>query len=270
MARLGIGRSAIILWGLVAAAVCVAPLTASAQAADFKTFRSDEFGFSMKFPTSWVKIDQPQGNYYVVFQAPDLVDNFRSRIHVAAHKPVKDSLEVFLTEMRNGIKDLQRQAPSGAKGQEVRIIDEGEFKCEVPGAYFFFIQAYEEKLNIWMGIVIVFYKHDKTLLRISCLAPYERMDQFHQVFNTSLLSVKFDAGPSPEVAPSRPTAVPPPSPGTAPPAIERRPSPSAPEVLREQPAPAPRIEPTAPAPRAVPPRGPARLPDRGPSTGIVE
>jgi len=270
MARLGIGRSAIIFSALVAAAVCAVPVNTSAQGQEFRTFRSDEYGFAMKYPTSWVKIDQPKGNYYVVFQAPDLVNNFRSRIHVAAHKPVKDPLDVFLQEMRNGIKDLQKTAPSGPKGQEVRIIDEGEFKCDVPGAYYFYIQAFEEKLNMWMGIVIVFYKHDKTLLRVSCLAPNDQMEKFHDIFNTVLLSVKFDAGPSPEVQPSRPTAVPPPPPGTAPPAVERRPAQPAPEIMREAPAPAPRIEPVQPVPRAVPPRGPARLPDRGPSTGIVE
>lgn len=266
MARLGIGRSAIFFWALVAVTVCVGPFDASAQGQEFRTFRSDEYGFTLRYPSSWVKIDQPKGNYYVVFQAPDLVDNFRARIHVAAHKPVKDPLDVFLQEMRSGIQDLQKAAPGGAKKQEVRILDEGEFKCDVPGAYFFYIQAFEEKLNIWMGIVIVFYKHDKTLLRVSCLAPHERMDQFHQVFNSVLLSLKFDAGPSPEVQPGRPSAVPPPAPGTAPPTVERRPAPPAPEAVREQQAPAPRVEPVQPAPRALPPRGPSR----GPSTGIVE
>lgn len=270
MARLGIGRSAIFCWALVAATVCAVPFNASAQGQDFKTFRSDEYSFTMKYPASWVKIDQPQGNYYVVFQAPDLIDNFRARIHVAAHKPVKDPIDVFLQEMRSGIQDLQKKTPGGAKGQEVRILDEGEFKCEVPGAYYFYIQAFEEKLNLWMGIVIVYYKHDKTLLRVSCLAPHERMDQFHQLFNSVLLSVKFDAGPTPEVQPSRPTAVPPPSPGTETPAVERRPVQPAPDAVREPRAPAPRIEPAQPAPRPVAPRGPARMPERGPSTGIVE
>ena len=91
---------------------------------EFKVFTSEEYGFSMKYPATWVKTE-PRGNYYVVFQAPDLVDNFRNRVHVAAHKPVKDPLEVFLKELRNGIADLQKQS---SDKQQVRILDEGDMR----------------------------------------------------------------------------------------------------------------------------------------------
>ncbi len=197
---------------LVAIAILVIPAISLAE--DYKVFTSEEYGFSMKYPANWVKIDNPKGNYYVVFQAPDLVDGFRNRIHVAAHKPVKDPLNVFLQELRNGIKDLQGKAEKKDK-QEVRIQDEGEFRSEVPGTYYFFIQALENKLKIWMDIVIVFYKHDQTLLRISCLAPSKNMEKSHQMFNDVLVSVRFTEG-KPETRPPAPQAVPAPSPGAPP------------------------------------------------------
>jgi len=254
----------------------IIPATLWAQ--NYKEFVSDEYGFAMKYPASWVKIDKPKGNYYVVFQSPDLVDNFRPRIHVAAHKPVKDPISVFLQEFRNGIKDLQKpagteKADPRAKGaarqekQEVRILDEGEFKSEIPGAYYFFIQALEDKLKIWMDIVIVFYKQDQTLLRISCLAPSSAMEKFHQMFNDVLVSVKFTEGAA-QLAPPPRTIVPAPPPSAAPP--PSRPSPPAmapepaPEIRTQPPG---RPAPPAPAPKAGP-RGPAREPER-PATGIV-
>ncbi|MGB9617696.1 MAG: PsbP-related protein, partial [Desulfomonilaceae bacterium] len=158
---------------------------------DFLVFKSDEYGFTMKYPATWVKIDKPQGNYYVVFQAPELTDNFRSRIHVAAHAPVKDSLDVFKQELKQGIADMQKNTAGSKAQQTIKILDEGDFKCDVPGAYYFFIQAYEEKLSMWMDIVIVFYKHEDTLVRISCLAPSQSMEKFHRLFNDVLTSVKF-------------------------------------------------------------------------------
>jgi hypothetical protein len=93
----------------------IIPATLWAQ--DYKEFVSDEYGFSMKYPGTWVKIDKPKGNYYVVFHSPDLIENFRPRIHVAAHKPVKDPISAFLQEFRNGIKDLQKQ-PSQERAEE--------------------------------------------------------------------------------------------------------------------------------------------------------
>ncbi|MFH0824951.1 MAG: hypothetical protein V2B18_19535 [Pseudomonadota bacterium] len=267
-------------------ALALALFSASVQAQDFSAFKSEEYGFTMRYPTSWVKIDSPKGNYYKVFQAPDLVENFRPRIHVAAHNPVKDPIEVFLTEMRNGIKDLQTRSgkPANAKDQVIRIMDEGEFKCDVPGAYFFFIQALEDKLNIWMDIVIVFYKHDQTLLRISCLAPSNSMEKFHQAFNEALVSIKFArtesaapatpsaVGPAPRQeqedeteaeAPPRPTTTAPAQP-TAPP----RPAGSVPAIQPQPPSsnmlPAP-----PPPPSRAAPRGPSRKPEN-PATGLVE
>ncbi|MBI5249591.1 MAG: hypothetical protein HY912_08860 [Desulfomonile tiedjei] len=272
--------------------VFVAPAVCHGE--DFKVFTSEEYGFTMKYPATWVKVE-PKGNYYVVFQAPDLTDNFRNRIHVAAHKPVKDPLEVFLKELRNGIADLQKG--SGKKTQEVRIIDEGEFKCEVPGAYYFFIQAFDDKLRIWMDIVIVFFKQDQTLLRISCLAPSQSMEKFQSTFNEVLVSIKFASqgasggAPLPQrpletIQPPAPTTmqpVPPPpprpqttypptqtpqppvQPGMIPESAPEQPRRPSPEMRLEQ-QPAPQVQP-APVPRPGP-RGPLRGPE-GPSTGIV-
>ncbi len=176
--------------------ICLVAIPIVSSAEEYKTFTSEDYGFSMKYPASWVRIDKPKGNYYVVFQSPDLTDNFRDRIHVAAHEPVKDPLKVFLQELRNGIKDLQGKAGKGGQeAQQVKILDEGEFKCDVPGAYYFFIQALEDKLKMWMDIVIVFYKHDQTLLRVSCLAPSTTMEKMQQVFNDVLVSVAF-TGPA--------------------------------------------------------------------------
>ncbi len=137
-----------LLVPIVTLLIFMVPL--STFAADFKTFSSDEYGFTIKYPATWVKIDKPQGNYYVVFQDPDLTDNFRAKIHIAAHKPVKDPLNVFLQELRNGITDLQKGTGTSKEKQEVRILDEGEFKCEVPGAYLFFhsgLRKYSKNLD---------------------------------------------------------------------------------------------------------------------------
>ncbi len=274
---------------LVVCAFLLVPALLSAQ--EFNVFESDQYGFSMKYPAAWIKIDKPKGNYYVVFQSPELTENFRNRIHVAAHKPVKDPLKVFLQELRNGIKDLQKKPGSGSEKQQVKILDEGEFRCEVPGAYYFFIQAYENKLKLWMDIVIVFYKHEDTLLRISCLAPSKTMEQFHGLFNTVLVSVNFQApaasAPGPAATEGESTAPAPRGPSTnedeprpgpgAPSAVEPEPAPTTretPTQLRRPavPAPAPQparptVQPAQPAPRPGP-RGPARMPER-PATGIV-
>jgi hypothetical protein len=250
--------------------------------ADFKTFTSDEYGFSMTFPSTWIKIDKPQGNYYVVFQDPDLTDNFRAKIHVAAHKPVKDQLNVFLQELRNGITDLQKGTGTAKEKQEVRILDEGEFKSEVPGAYYFFIQAYESTPKIWMDIIIVFFKVDQTLVRVSCLAPSKSMEKFHQIFNEVLLSVRFNqTSPAAEqktnqnvttgstgqtqTAPPLPT-----SPQSVAPGIQQ-PQQSQPSGLNQASPPATPSgaipPPTGPTQKPGP-RGPARDSDR-PATGIV-
>jgi hypothetical protein len=252
----------------------------SSFAADFKTFSSDEYGFSMKYPPTWIKIDKPQGNYYVVFQDPDLTDNFRAKIHIAAHKPVKDPLNVFLQELRNGITDLQKGTGTAKEKQEVRILDEGEFKCEVPGAYYFFIQAYENNPKTWMDIVIVFYKNDQTLIRVSCLAPSKSMEKFHQAFNEVLLSVRFTPTPpvadqnvqqnlAPgSVAPAQPSVPTPAAPQSVTPRAQQ-PQQSPQSVFRpDSPGPAP-LGPTPSGPAQRPgPRGPSRESDR-PATGIV-
>jgi len=264
---------------LVAAAILFT-VTGASWAEEYKDFVSEEYGFTIKYPASWVKIDKPKGNYYVVFQSPDLIDSFRPRVHIAAHKPVKDPINVFLQEMRNGIQDLQKKGATPKDKQQVRILDEGEFKCEVPGAYYFFIQALEEKLKIWMDIVIVFYKSDQTLLRISCLAPTQHMEQFHQVFNDMLVSVKFTAPEAEKAAPPA-TPVPPPPPAVAPKPAPTIPAPGVPTTPQPRMVPPATAAPTVPEARPQPPstmqppsaprpgpRGPAREPER-PATGIV-
>lgn len=296
------GFSCRILLMVIIAGLAI-PAVSSAE--EYKSFTSEEYGFVMKYPGSWVKVE-PKGSYYLVFQAPDLVENFRARIHIAAHKPVKDPISVFLQELRNGIADLQKKG--GKQGQEVRIMDEGEFACDVPGAYYFFIQALDEKLKIWMDIVIVFYKYEQTLVRISCLAPSQSMERFQEMFNNVLISVKFGAPQQPAPQTSRPPAPPapattqqqiqpavpapappakpqvrpaPPTPGTLPSWPAVRPSPSAPppgtedEPDSEEPAGVTQPErpvrqvPPAPVPRSGGPRGgPSREPER-PATGIV-
>lgn len=279
MALMRMGRISVFAQMLVIVFVCLAGPAVGQQYADFV---SEEYGFTMKYPATWVRIDNPQGNYYKVFQSPDLIDNFRSRIHVAAHKPVQDKIEVFLKEMRNGIKDLQgRKSPSGTSEEVVRILDEGPFVCDVPGAYYFFIQALEDKLKIWMDIVIVFYKHDKTLLRVSCLAPSKAMEQFHPTFNDVLVSVKFP----PEGtggAQAVPTPGPAPAPTTGPPSAQPAPAPTAPESgPASQMAPATPRGPTSstaqPAQTSPPggptrqqPTAPAQRPERRGPTGIVQ
>jgi hypothetical protein len=261
-----------------------------------KNYYNEEFGFAMRYPATWVKVDQPKGSYTAVFQDPGMP---ACKIHVAAIGGAKDRLEKYIEETRNGIKDLEKQSVP-AEQQAVQMIDEGSFKCDVPGAYFFFLKALEDRPKMWINVVIVFYKQGETLVRVSCLAPESKMDQFHDLFNKVLVSVNFGAT---EAVPTRPTAVPPPPPGgpTAPstlvqppatttprpevaPVAPRPPQPTgmiqpvqpSPPVMRqpETGVPATQVRPVqpaapeeqAPAPR-TPPRGPLRKP---PATGIVE
>jgi hypothetical protein len=214
---------------------------------------------------------------------------------------VKDPVSVFVQELKTGIADFQRK-------QQVKLVDEGEFKCDVPGAYFLFLQALDDKFKIWTDIVIVFYKNDQTLVRISCLAPSQSMERFQGMFNEVLTSVRFGGPQQPASPTSRPSAVQPGAPGsfqqpaqpTAPapaaPATQVRPSPPPPGTLLGTPSvrpapstPAPSMEsepdteepagvtqpeqPTRqfqqPAPKPSAPRGgPLREPER-PATGIV-
>jgi hypothetical protein len=249
------------------------------RAEEYKTFVSEEFGFTMQYPASWVKIEKPKGNYYVIFQSPNLTDNFRNRIHVAAHKPVKDPLNVYLQEFRNGIADLQKQAGGAAARdkQEVKLIDEGEFKSEVPGAYYFFIQAYENNLKVWMDIVIVYYKNEQTLLRVSCLAPSSVMEKSQPLFNDILVSVKFAPEGTPSSTQPGPGTLPAPPPVTSPPQTRPTPAPAAPREMRpslERREPSVQVQPTPPSQQPAPaprpgPRGPVGGPER-PGTGIVD
>lgn len=271
MARLRSGRLPVSL--LIVVVWALAPEIGAAQG--YKTFNSEEYGFSMQYPDTWVKIDNPPGNYYVVFQAPDMSDNFRNKLHVAAHKPVKDALEVHLEEMRNGIKDLQKA--SGAKkpaDMPVRIVDEGEFRCDVPGAYFFVLQALEEKLKIWLDIVIVFYKHDKTLLRVSCLAPPKSMEMYHKIFNDVLVSVKFQPGTTDGSAAGQPPAqaVTGPRPAARPPTPQVAPQqpPQQPAQIGQQPSSVAPAQPSGLQPQVAPVQPPPAAPQTAPRAGQVE
>ncbi len=109
---------------IVCATIAVLMLPAASLAQDYKIFSSEEYGFTMKYPATWVKIDRPAGNYYAAFQSPEQTANFRNVIRVSAHKPVKDPLNVFLQELRNGIADLQKQA-SGAKKEQQEVRNPG-------------------------------------------------------------------------------------------------------------------------------------------------
>jgi hypothetical protein len=271
---------------LALATSCLVLTASVSRAEDFKVFQSEEYGFSLEYPATWVKVDRPKGNYYVQFQAPDLTDNFRNKIHVAAHEPVKDALKSYLQEFRSAIKDLQGKSDKKSQEtQQVRIMDEGPFKCDVPGAHYFFIQAYEDKLKIWMDIVIVFYKHEQTLLRISCLAPSSVMEKMQPVFNHVLVSVRFSgaeqpAATAPQPAPPPATSRQPAQREVAPPPPPARPTPAEssvggqaqPRTRPEEVEPAPertqRMQP-APAPKPAGPRGPARGTER-PGLGIVD
>lgn len=300
MARLRTGGNFLMAIVLMGTIVLVA-LPAASQ--ELKSYTNEEFGFGMKYPGTWVKIDQPKGAYTAVFQDPNLVDNYRPKIHVAAIKGAKDRLEKYLEETRNGIKDLEKQSVP-AEQQSVQLLYEGGFKSDVPGAYFFFLKALEERPRIWVNVIIVFYKFGETLVRISCLAPESAMDQFHGVFNKVLLSLNFEPSAAAQAAPPRPTAVPPPSPGAparpgpyvqppaettprpeaTPVAPQVRPTPApgtiqpgppaavppegAPPATQVRPGQPPATQEQAPAPRA-PARGPLRKP-QPPATGIVE
>lgn len=278
-------------WGIIILLAFAGLVPNICCAQDFKTFTSEDYGFVMKYPGTWVKAEP--GNYYLVFQSPELIDGIRGRIHVSAHKPVKDNVSVFIQELRNGLADIQKK---GGK-EQVRILDEGDFKSEVPGSYFFFIQAYEPKDKVWMDIVIVFYKHDQTLVRISCLAPSSAMEKMQGIYNEVLTSVKFvdQAAPAPAPAPAprqpapgvmqQPAAPPMPAPSVRPapspaqtmPSVRPAqpsapaPAPAEPEAEADEevaPAPPPRQVQPAPAPRPGP-RGPSRESDK-PATGIVQ
>ncbi len=235
------------------------------MAQDFKVFNSDEFSFSMKYPGSWFKNDQPKGSYYVVFTAPDLSDNVRPRINVAAHKPVKDPMSAYLNDFRKGIADLQKEK------QEVKIIDEGEFKSDSPGSYFFFIRTYEVNLKAWLDIVIVYYKNDQTLVRVSCIAPSSQMEKFHQNFNEVLLSMRFVAAPGSATSQPQqsgaPASVQTQSPQAQPKVLQGQAQPGVPSGLRQD-QDTSGTSPASPQAKPTGPRGPARDIEK-PATGLV-
>lgn len=265
-------KTRVLNFGIFAALVLALAFPVVVSAQDYKVFTSDEYGFSMKYPSSWIKIDKPKGNYYVVFQSPDLAENFRSRVHVAAHSPVKDSISVFAQELKSGITDMQKKAQqAGSDKPPVTILDEGEFKCDVPGSQYFFIQAYDENSKIWMDIVIVFYKAENTLLRISCLAPSSAMESYQKTFNDVLLSVKFASSgsttqidrPAPPASSSPARPAPQATPSTQPQLLP--PQPSVPTQVRPQTQPEP--SPTQPQSRTVTPSPPASRVEQPSSTG---
>jgi hypothetical protein len=275
-------RVGLILMGVTAllSALAVGPSEVDAQ--PYSLFHSDKYGFSMKYPANWVVLDDMEGgNYYKVFQAADPVGKVRPRINVAVHKPVKASIEVFLNEFRTAVKDLESKSGNSSGPKKVRLLDEGKFDCDVPGAYYFFIEALEEKVKQMMNVIIVFYKNEDVLLRVSCIAQNDKVEQFHNTFNDVLLSINFKpvqaqttpASPAPITQPTeRPTA---PVPGpqtvapTGQPAAPPTPTTAAPPIRTPT---SPTM--TAPAGPTSVPRGPTSNPagpSRAPSSpgGIV-
>jgi hypothetical protein len=274
-------RVGLVLRGVIVLLLTLMVMPLAVNAEQYSVFQSEEYGFSMKYPTNWVRIDDPKGNYYKVFQTPEPIGKVRARINVAAHKPVKAAIEVFLNEFRTAVKDLETKSGSAGAPQKVKQLDEGKFDCDVPGAHFFFIEALEEKAKVMMNVIIVFYKHQDVLLRVSCLAPADRIQDFHQMFNDVLLSVKFTAAgtgkssPAPITGTSQPQA-------PAQPTMQRpRPAtptaPSSTNATPTGPTTTPRgptmttVGPTSPPSGPTPPTpsGPARRP-KAPGTGIVQ
>jgi hypothetical protein len=251
-----------LLTAVLMGTIVLVALPADSQ--ELKTYSNEEFGFNMKYPASWVKIDQPKSQYTPVFQDPNLVDDYRPKIHVAAIKGAKDSLEKYLEETRNGIKDLATKSVPPEQ-QSVQLLYEGEFQSDVAGAYFFFLKALEERPRIWVNVIIVFYKHDDTLVRVSCLAPESKMDRFHSLFNKVLLSMNFGLSAAGQPVPPRPTAVPPPAPGApAPPGpsvqlpTETTPGPGGAPVAPPAGTQVGPVQPPTPEEWPPAPRGPAR------------
>ncbi len=174
-------------------AILLAGYPSAGVTEQFRAFRSDEYDFAMKYPGDWIMNDRPEENYYVVFEAPELIGNFRCRIHVAVHAPVEESLGDVVQEVRKGIDDLKDKSGTREGEKGVQILDEGPFKCGVPGAYFIYLRVYDTSLKTWMGTIIVFYQYKETLLRVSCLAPSRFIESHHRMFNDVLLSVNFGA-----------------------------------------------------------------------------
>ena len=258
-------RVGLILMGVMAllSAWAVGPSVVDAQ--PYSLFQSDKYGFSMKYPADWIILDDMEGgNYYKVFQAAEPGGKVRPRINVAVHKPVKASIEVFLNEFRTAVKDLESKSGNSGGPKKVRMLDEGKFECEVPGAYYFFIEALEEKVNQMMNVIIVFYKHEDVLLRVSCIAQHDKVQQFHNAFNDVLLSITF----KPVQAQTAPAS---PAPITQTPAPPKQPAPGPAAVTPEAPSSTPAAPsmprssgPTSTSPIVTTPSGPTSTP-KGPT-----
>ena len=116
MARLR-SRGIVVLTAVMAATIVLVALPAASQ--EMKNYYNEEFGFAMRYPATWVKVDQPKGSYTAVFQDPGMP---ACKIHVAAIGGAKDRLEKYIEETRNGIKDLEKQSVP-AEQQAVQMID---------------------------------------------------------------------------------------------------------------------------------------------------
>jgi hypothetical protein len=179
--------------------------------------------------------------------------------------------------------------------EQVEILEDAKFG-EGPGAHYFWVRAFEKEMKIWVGIIIVLYKNEQTLVMISCLAPFpttmtkdQFMEQYVPVFNPVLLSVKFTgpSAPATQVPGSQPAPSPVPTipqPRSGPETPLQSPAVQAPQPPAPAPAPAPMTPPPAPtvqpqppaattqpapAPRPTGPRGGPRPGQDRPSTGIV-
>lgn len=185
--------SEVRLLGGLLVAILIAACPPEGYTEQFRLFKSEDYGFVMKYPAGWIKNERPEGKYYIVFEAPELLGNFRCRIHVAVHAPVTESLADMVQELRNGIGQLKDKSGIREGKEGVQFLDEGPFKCDVSDAYFMHLRVYDSNLKTWMDTVIVFYKHKETLLRVSCLVPSQFIEKYHGTFNDVLLSVNFGA-----------------------------------------------------------------------------
>ncbi len=282
---------------LVVIAILLIPVFSSAQ--EFRQFVSEEYGFTMLYPSTWDVINKPKGPYYKQFRAPDTGEGFRPRIHVAVASPAPQTLDEYVKQWRNGVLEKREK-----EKEQVDIVEDDKFG-EGAGAHYFWVRAFEKEQKIWIGILIVLYKHEQTLVMISCLAHWpttmtneQFMEQYVPVFNPVLLSVKFTGPPAPaaQTPGSQPAPLPVPTapqppikpeaqiqtpavqapqpPAPQPPAVQA-PQPAAPQQYQQPPAPTvqpqPPVTPTQPTPAPKPsgPRGAPRPGPERPSTGIV-
>ena len=101
---------------LVVIGILLFPAFSFAQ--DFTPFVSEEYGFTMKYPSSWDVINKPKAPYYKQFRAPETVEGFRPRIHITVGQPAPYTLDEYVQEWRNGVIEKREKDK-----EQVEIID---------------------------------------------------------------------------------------------------------------------------------------------------